>query len=171
MDAWELVMRALSHYSRITPQDHVTVREYLDQAIAHSEIEPALKLNPSFSHAQNYYATALAFAGRWHDAIAAVKRALRLSPRDPLLVFNYGSAALAHYLGGNYNEAVRQAQTAIRLCADYASAHRVLVTAAAQPSIGLVAAAATRPCRLWTPAGNQLRRLIPNGCSNVSRAS
>jgi TolB-like protein/Tfp pilus assembly protein PilF len=219
MDAWELVMRALSHYSRLTPQDHVTVREYLDKAIAldpnycqalgvlstsytfsahmgwvdaevavplaeqaalaavridgddpwahHalgavflitrqfddalSEIELALKLNPSFSHAQNYYATALAFAGRWEDAIEAVKRALRLSPRDPLLVFNYGSASLAHYFGRNYEEAVRQAQTAIRLRADYAGAHRVLVAAAAMSGQAELAASALQALRRAQP--------------------
>ncbi|OKO82872.1 winged helix-turn-helix domain-containing tetratricopeptide repeat protein [Bradyrhizobium sp. AS23.2] len=219
MDAWELVMRALSHYSRLTPQDHVTVREYLDKAIAldprycqalgvlstsytfsahmgwidadvavplakdaalaavridgedpwahHalgavylitrqfddalSEIELALRLNPSFSHAQNYYATALAFAGRWEEAIEAVKRALRLSPRDPLLALNYGSASLAHYFGRNYEEAMRQAQTAIRLRADYASAHRVLVAAAAMSGQAEIAASALRALRRAQP--------------------
>src|SRR5262249_55527701 len=135
MDAWELLMRALSHYSNLTSHDHVAVRDFLGKAIAldpeycqalgvlstsytfsahmgwldaavvvplaadaalaavridsedpwahHalgavylitrrfddalSEIELALRLNPSFSHAQNYYAAALAFSGRWEE--------------------------------------------------------------------------------------------------------
>jgi TolB-like protein/Tfp pilus assembly protein PilF len=219
MDAWELVMRALSHYSRLTPQDHVTVREYLEKAIAldpnycqalgvlstsytfsahmgwidadvavplaeqaalaavridsedpwahHalgaaylitrrfdealSEVELALRLNPSFSHAQNYYATALAFAGRWEDAVEAVKRALRLSPRDPLLALNYGSASLAHFFGRNYEEAMRQARTAIRLRADYAGAHRVMVAAAAMSGQMELAASALQALRRAQP--------------------
>jgi len=219
MDAWELVMRALSHYNRLTPQDHRAVRDYLEQAIsldpdycqalavlsssytfsahmgwveasavvplaenaalaavridaydawAHhalgatylissqfdeaiSELELALMLNPSFSHAQNYYATALAFSGRWRDAIGAVGRALRLSPRDPLLALNYGSASLAHYFGGNYEEAIRQAQTAIRLRADYASAYRVLVAAAGMSGQAGMAASALQELRRAQP--------------------
>jgi TolB-like protein/Flp pilus assembly protein TadD len=219
MDAWELVMRALSHYSNLTAQDHVAVRDYLAKAIAldpeycqalgvlstsytfsahmgwldaavvvplaedaalaavridgedpwahHalgavylitrrfddalSEIELALKLNPSFSHAQNYYATALAFSGRWEEAVAAVKRALRLSPRDPLLALNYGSASLAYYFGRDYEEAIRQAQTAIRLRADYASAYRVLVAAAGMAGRAEIAAPALQALRRAHP--------------------
>jgi tetratricopeptide (TPR) repeat protein len=219
MDAWELVMRALSYYSKLTPQDHATVREYLGKAIAldpdycqalgvlstsytfsahmgwvdadavvplaesaalaavridsedpwahHalgavylitrrfddalSEIELALRLNPSFSHAQNYYATALAFSGRWSEAVEAVERALRLSPRDPLLALNYGSASVAHYFGRNYDEAIRQAQTAIRLRADYAGAHRVLVAAAGMSGRTEIAAAALQALRRAQP--------------------
>ena len=210
MDAWELVMRAMSHYNRVSARDHATVQELLQKAItidpnycqalgvlscsytfaahmgwvdagvvvplaeraaraavridsedawAHhalgavylitsqfddalAETELALKLNPSFSHAQNYYATALAFSGRWQEAIEAVQRALRLSPRDPFLALNYGSAALAQYVGGNYPEAIRLAQAAIRLRSDFAGAHRVLVAAAGisgQPELAAVA--------------------------------
>jgi TolB-like protein len=99
-----------------------------DDALA--EFELALNLHPCFSHAQNYYASALAFCGRWRESLEAVNRALRLSPRDPFLALNYGSAALAHYVGGNYQEAIRLSQTAIRLRPDYAGAHRILVAAA-----------------------------------------
>jgi TolB-like protein/cytochrome c-type biogenesis protein CcmH/NrfG len=106
---------------------HVLQRRF-DDALA--EFEMALHLNPSFSQAQSYYATALAFCGRWREAVEAIDRALRLSPRDPFLAFNYGALALAHYIGCNYEEAVRTAQTAIRLRPDYAGAHRILVAAA-----------------------------------------
>lgn len=74
------------------------IRRRFDDALAATE--HALQLNPSFSHAQNYYAAALVFSGRWEEATEAAKRALRLSPRDPFLALIYGSASLAYYIGG-----------------------------------------------------------------------
>jgi TolB-like protein len=223
MDAWELVMRALSHYGQVSPLDQVTAQDLLQKAIAidpeycqalgllsasytlsahmgwadpsivvplaeraalaavkidgedswahHAlgavhlimrrfddglaELELALQLHPSFSHAQTYYASALAFCGRWREAREAANRALRLSPRDPVAL-NYGAAALAEYVGGNYDEALRLAQAAIRLRADYASAYRVLVAAAGMAGQEELAASALK----------ELRRTQPN----ISRA-
>jgi len=198
MDAWELVMRAMSHYGQVSAQDQLIAQELLQRAIAiepeycqalgllsasytfsahmgwadattvlplaeraalaavkidgedswahHAlgavhlvrrrfddalaEFELALHLHPNFSRAQNYYASALAFCGRWRESIEAANRALRLSPRDPFQALNYGSIALAHYIGGNYEEAIRFSQAAIRMRTDFAGAHRVLVAAA-----------------------------------------
>jgi TolB-like protein/cytochrome c-type biogenesis protein CcmH/NrfG len=220
MDAWELVMRALSHHSQITEQDGKIAQELLEQAIAidpnYSQalgllastyavaahmgwadprvvvplaeraaltavrldgedpwaqlalggvhlilrrfddaiaaMELALNLNPSFSHAQNAYATTLAFSGRWREAIDAVNRALRLSPHDPFVAFNYGNAALGHYLGGNYEEAVRLSQAAVRLRPGYGSAHRLLVASAGIAGKTDLAATALQ----------ELRRVQPN---------
>src|SRR6185295_10178227 len=42
MDAWELVMRALSHYWRVTKEDHVAARALLQQAIS---------IDPHYGHA------------------------------------------------------------------------------------------------------------------------
>jgi TolB-like protein len=130
------------------------IRRRFDDALA--ETEHALQLNPSFSHAQNYYAAALAFSGRWEEATEAAKRALRLSPRDPFLALIYGSASLACYIGGEYEEAIRTAQTAVRLRPDFASAYRVLVAAAGM----------TGRTELATAALEQLRRTHPD----ISRA-
>ena len=220
MDAWELVMRALSHYWRVTRQDNEVAQTLLEQAIAidpeygqalgvlaasysfgahmgwaemrtisdvvqrtalaavradsedpwahHAlgafylitrrfddslaEFELALRLNPSFLQAQNYYATALSFCGRWEESLEAVGRALRLSPRDPSAALYYGSACLAQYIGSNYEEAIRLARIAIRLRADYAAAYRVLTAAAGMSAHGQAAASAL----------NDLRRAQPN---------
>ena len=224
MDAWELVMRAMAHYGRVSAQDQVAVQELLQRAIAiepdycqalgllsasytfsahmgwmdgasvlplaeraalqavkidgedswahHAlgavhlvmrrfddalaEFELALHLHPSFSHAQNYYASALAFCGRWRESIEAANRALRLSPRDPFQALNYGSVALAHYVGGNYEEAIRFSQAAIRMRFEFTGAHRVLVAAAGISGQEELAASALV----------ELRRAQPN----VSRA-
>ena len=110
-----------------------------DDSIA--EFELALRLNPNFSQAQNYYAAALGFCGRWQEAIEAANRAIRLSPRDPALALCYGSACLAQFMGRNYEEAMRQARIAIRLRSDYAGAHRVLAAAAGMSGNSEAAAA------------------------------
>ena len=219
MDAWDLVMRALSYYWRVTRQDHAIAQELLKKAVtlepnygqalgvlaasytfgahmgwleleaiapvaeraalaaihadsedawAHfalggvylitrrfddslAEFELALRLNPNFSQAQNYYATALGFCGHWEQAVEASQRAVRLSPRDPFLALCYGSACLAQFMGRHYEEAMRDARTAIRLRADYAGAHRVLTAATGMSGDSEAAAAALRELRRAQP--------------------
>lgn len=219
MDAWDLVMRALSYYWRVTWQDHRVAQNLLQQAIAiepnygqalgvlaasytfgahmgwveleevkavaertalaairadsedawahHAlgsfylitrrfddslaELELALRLNPNFSQAQNYYAAALGFCGRWEEAVAAAQRAIRLSPRDQFLALFYGSACLAQYIGRNYEEALRLARVAVRLRGDYAAAHRVLTAAAGMSGDPEVAATALQDLRRAQP--------------------
>jgi TolB-like protein/Tfp pilus assembly protein PilF len=220
MDAWELVMRAMSHYGQISPQDHAIAQELLQRAIAidpdysqalgllgasytfgshmgwsdprvilplaeraaltavrldsedpwaHHALggaqlllrrfddalaaqELALHLNPSFSFAQNFYAAALAFSGRWKEAVEAADRAMRLNPRGTFVALNYAAGAFAHYLCGNYAQAIEMSQAAIRLRSDFASAYRVLVAAAGISGEKEIAAVAIR----------ELRRLHPN---------
>jgi TolB-like protein/cytochrome c-type biogenesis protein CcmH/NrfG len=231
MDAWDLVMRALSHYWRVTRQDNVVAQALLEKAIsidpnygqalgvlaashtfsahmgwedmavaapiaeraaqnairsdsedpwAHyalgcvylfirrfgdslAEFELALRLNPNFSLAQGYYGLALAYCGRWQEAVEAADRAIRLSPRDPFSAVYYGIAAYAQFIGRNYEEAIRLAREAIRRRSDFVGAYRVLTAAAgiagqadvaksallqlrrAQPNISLVWIAAQMP--------------------------
>src|SRR5712672_1681387 len=220
LDAWDLVMRALSHYWRVTRQDNVVAQALLEKAIAMdpnygqalglladsyafgahmgwtdlttvvqiaepaalaavladsadpwahyalggvylitrrfdsslAELKLALDLNPNFSQAQNYYAAALTFCGRWQEGDEAARRALRLSPRDPFSAQCYGSASMAQYVGRNYDEAIRLARVAIRLRGDYAGAHRVLTAAAGMA--GQIEAAMA--------ALQELRRVQPN---------
>jgi TolB-like protein/tetratricopeptide (TPR) repeat protein len=219
MDAWELVMRALSHYARVALQDIVVAQTLLQKAIAidpnygkalgvlaathmccvnmgwsnasttvpiaeraalaairtdsedpwahHAlgcvylftrrfddslaEFELALSLNPNFALAQGYYGLALSCCGRWQEATEAARRALRLSPRDPFAVVYYGVAALAQFVGRNYEEAMRLARTAIRLHRDFAFGHRVLTCAAAMAAQVEVATAALRELRRAQP--------------------
>src|SRR5262249_21624669 len=219
MDAWELLMRALSHYWLVTRQDNETAQKLLERAVAidpnygqalgvlatsitfgahmgwaeirtvapyaertalaavradsedawahHAlgafylitrrfddslaELELALRLNPCFLQAQNYYATALGFCGRWQESLDAVSRALQLSPRDPSSALHFGSASLAPYVARNYGEAARLPRTAIRLRADYAAAYRVLPAAAGMSEDAQAAAAAVEELRRAQP--------------------
>jgi TolB-like protein/tetratricopeptide (TPR) repeat protein len=219
MDAWDMVMRGLSYYWRVTRQDHAIAQGLLEQAIgiepnygqalgvlsasytfgAHmgwleleaiapvaertalaavradsedawshyalgavylitrrfddsiAEFELALRLNPNFAQAQNYYAAALGFCGRWQEAVEAAHRAIRLSPRDPALALCYGSTCMAHFMGRNYEEAMQDARTAIRLKSDYAGAHRVLTSAAGMSGDSEAAATALAELRRAQP--------------------
>ena len=198
MDAWDLVMRALSHYWRVTRQDNVVAQALLEKAIAidpnygqalgvlatshtfsahmgwadiatvgpiaeraslasiqaDSEdpwahlalgsallfkrrfedslgaFESALSLNPNFSLAQGYYGLTLSYCGRWQEACVAAQRALRLSPRDPFAAIFCGIAAYSHFVGRNYDEAIRLATEGIRQRGDFVGGHRVLTAAA-----------------------------------------
>ncbi len=220
MDAWDLVMRGLSHYWRVTRQDNLVAQALLEKAIAidpnyaqalgvlaasHTfsahmgwtdkataaplaeraalaailadsedpwahyalgcaylygrrfedslaEFELALRLNPNFSLARGYHGLALSYCGRWEEGIVAAHRALRLSPRDPYSAIYCGIAAYAHYVGRDYEEAMRLSREGIRQRSDFVGAHRVLTAAAGmagQPEVG-------------NAALQELRRVQPN---------
>jgi TolB-like protein len=220
MDAWELLMRALSHYWRVTKQDNVVAQAFLEKAIAidpnygkalgvlatshsfgahmgwedmatavplaeraalaaiqidsedpwgHSalggvylamrriedsltEFEVALQLNPNFSLAQGFYGLALSYTGRWQEADAAARRALRLSPRDPFSAIYYGVAAYAQFTGRNYDEAIACSREAIRERGDFVGALRVLTAAAGMAGYADIGASSLQ----------ELRRVQPN---------
>jgi TolB-like protein/cytochrome c-type biogenesis protein CcmH/NrfG len=138
-DAW-------AHYS--LGAFYLITRRF-DDSLA--EFELALRLNPNFAQAQNYYAAALGFCGRWQEAVEAAHRAIRLSPRDPALALCYGSTCMAHFMGRNYEEAMQDARTAIRLKSDYAGAHRVLTSAAGMSGDSEAAATALAELRRAQP--------------------
>jgi tetratricopeptide (TPR) repeat protein len=219
MDAWELVVRALSHYWRVTRQDNIVAQALLSKAVdidpnygqafgvlatsymfsvhmgwtdaatggpiaeraaqaativdsedpwAHhalacvhlaarrfddslAEGELALRLNPNFALAQGYYGLTLCYCGRWEEGDAAARRALRLSPRDPLSAIYCGVAAYAQFLGRRYDEAIHLAREGVRQRSDFVGAHRVLAAAAGMAGEKDIAAAALRELRRAQP--------------------
>jgi TolB-like protein len=219
MDAWDLVMRGLSHYWRVTRQDNVVAQALLEKATAidpnygqalgvlasshtfsahmgwadmatvtpiaehaalaairadsedpwahHAlgsvylfarrfddslaEFELALRLNPNFSLAQGYYGLTLSYCGSWEEGDLAARRALRLSPRDPLSAIYSGIAAYAQFLGRNYDEAMRLAREGIRQRSDFVGAHRVLTAAAGMAGQNDTATNALRELRRAQP--------------------
>jgi len=117
-----------------------------------AEFEAALRLNPNFSLAQCYLGFLFCYCGRAEEAELAAARALRSSPRDPLLALYFGIAAYAQYAKRNYKEAVRLARESIRQRPDFSAPHRVLTAAAGMTGEDEAARAALQ----------ELRRVQPN---------
>ena len=72
--------------------------------------------------------------------------------RDPLTAIHLGVAGYAHFVGNNYDEAMRLARQSIRQRADFVGAHRVLAAAAGMAGDSDTAATAL----------HELRRVQPN---------
>ena len=70
LDAWDLVMRALSHYWRVTRQDNVVAQALLEKAIA---------IDPNYGQALGVLATSHMFSAHmgWEDMAAAAPIAER----------------------------------------------------------------------------------------------
>jgi tetratricopeptide (TPR) repeat protein len=219
LDAWDLVMRALSHYWRITREDNAAAQELLEKAVAldpaygkalgllatshifgahmgwagmaatvpvaeraalaaveadredawahHglaytylfrrrfddalAEFELTLELNPNFAMAHAFHGVTLCYAGRWQDGDAAARRALRLSPRDPLAAIYCGVAAYARFIGHDYEGATQMARESMRQRADFVGAHRVLTAAAGMSGDPALAASALEGLRRAQP--------------------
>src|SRR5204863_1451616 len=70
MDAWDLAMRALSHYWRVTRQDNV---------VAQALLEKAIEIDPNYGQALGVLATSYMFTAHmgWMDIAAALPLAER----------------------------------------------------------------------------------------------
>jgi len=74
MDAWDLVMRALSHYWRVTRQDNV---------VAQALLEKAITIDPNYGQALGVLATSYTFSAHmgWADMATVVPIAERAAER------------------------------------------------------------------------------------------
>ena len=117
-----------------------------------AEFETTLRLNPNFPLALAVYGLVLTHCDRWKEGSEAARRALRLSPRDPLSGVYNGIAAYAEFVGRNYDEAIVLARETIRQRFEFAGAHRVLTSAAAMAG----------ETELAKSALQELRRVQPN---------
>jgi TolB-like protein len=219
LDAWDLLMRALPHYWRVTRQDNMVAQALLEKAIAidpaygrafgvlavtntfaahmgWAEIaavtpiaeaaakaailsdsedawahlalgsvnlfqrrfedslaafETATQLNPSFSLALAYHGLVLTYCGRWQEGADAAHRALCLSPRDPFAAIYYGIASYAHFVGRDYDAAMRHAREAVRQRSDFVGGLRVLVAAAGMKGDAEIASKALADLRRAQP--------------------
>src|SRR5215472_17598156 len=70
MDAWDLVMRALSHYWRVTRQDNV---------VAQALLEKAIEIDPNYGQALGVLAASYTFSAHmgWEDMASTVPIAKR----------------------------------------------------------------------------------------------
>jgi tetratricopeptide (TPR) repeat protein len=112
LDAWDLVMRALSHFWRVTREDNAIAQALLEQAIA---------VEPGYAQAHAVLAVSHTFGARmgWEglaDAVAVAQRAgvtaVRADGEDP---WAHLALAAAHAYSLRLDDALAEFETALRL--------------------------------------------------------
>jgi adenylate cyclase len=96
------------------------------------EYQRALDINPNFAAARAHLGMALACDGQSDIAIHHSEQALRMSPHDPQNIFVYTALAVAHYIAGNYPEAVGFGHKAVQQRPGFTGGHRIYVASLAQ---------------------------------------
>jgi TolB-like protein/cytochrome c-type biogenesis protein CcmH/NrfG len=123
LDAWDLVMRALSHYWRVTRQDNVVAQALLEKAIA---------IDPRYGQALGMLATSYMFAA--HMGWANLTEALSISERAALDAIRADSEDpwAHHALGGVHllarrlEDSLAEFELALRLNPNFAQAQGYL---------------------------------------------
>jgi TolB-like protein len=119
LDAWDLVMRALSHYWRVTWQDHVVAQALLEKAIA---------IDPNYGQALGVLATSYMFAAHmgWTDMAAAMPlaeraafAAIRADDEDP---WAHNALGHVHLFARRFEESLAEFEAALRLNPNFALA-------------------------------------------------
>jgi len=106
------------------------IMRHTDEAA--EECRRALDLNPNFAAAHGYLGWSLAFDGRSDEAISHLERAIRMSPQDPQNAIFTTGLAVAHYLTGQFSEAVVSGRKALQLRYGFTPGHRIYVASLAQ---------------------------------------
>jgi TolB-like protein/cytochrome c-type biogenesis protein CcmH/NrfG len=120
LDAWDLVMRALSHYWRVTAQDNM---------VAQALLEKAIEIDPDYGNALGLLATSRVFGA--HMGWAEMGRVLPGAERAALAAVEADSEdAWAHqglgyvYLfARRFDDALAEFELSIRLNPNFALAH------------------------------------------------
>jgi len=86
----------------------------------------AIDLNPNLAFARGYLGVAHAFAGDYSAALQQLEEAVRLSPRDPLLVIWHTSMGWASFTAGKYREAVEHARRGMEINPEFPDTHGVM---------------------------------------------
>jgi TolB-like protein/cytochrome c-type biogenesis protein CcmH/NrfG len=120
MDAWDLVMRALSHFWRVTRQDNVVAQALLDKAVA---------IDPNYGRALGLLATSHSFCAHmgWEDiatvapiAERAALAAIAADSEDPWAHLALGCIDL--YVR-HFADSLAAFETALRLNPSFSLAH------------------------------------------------
>jgi len=151
MDAWDLVMRALSHFWQVTRQDNLIAQTFLEQAVA---------LDPHNGEALGLLAASLTFCvyAGWAEASTAVPAAERAAlaaieadDQDPWAHYGLGCV---HLLRRRFDDSLAALELALRLNPNFSLAQGVYGFALAMCGRWQEADAATcRALRLspWDP--------------------
>ena len=119
LDAWDLVMRALSHFWRVTRQDNVVAQALLEKAIA---------IDPGYGQASGVLAASHMFCIHmgWSDKASvapiaedAARAAIRADDGDPWAHFALGCV---HLLSFDQDDSLAEFELALRLNPNFALA-------------------------------------------------
>jgi TolB-like protein len=119
MDAWDLVMRALSHYWRVTRQDNVVAQALLEKAIA---------IDPQYGQALGVLATSYMFTAHmgWADMAKSVeiaersaRAAIQADSEDP---WAHNGLAHVHLFKRRFDDSLAEFELALRLNPNFALA-------------------------------------------------
>ena len=144
MDAWDLVMRALSHYWRVTRQDNV---------VAQALLEKAISIDPNYGQALGVLAASHTFSAHmgWEDmavsapiAERAAQNAIRSDSEDPWAHYALGCVYL---FARRFGDSLAEFELALRLNPNFSLA---------QGYYGL----ALSYCGRWQEANDAARRAI-----------
>jgi TolB-like protein/cytochrome c-type biogenesis protein CcmH/NrfG len=112
LDAWDLVMRALSHYWRVTRQDNVVAQALLEKAIA---------IDPNYGQALGVLATSYLFGAHmgWSDMAASVpvakRAALAAIAADSEDPWAHHALGCVYMFERQFEESLAEFETALRL--------------------------------------------------------
>jgi tetratricopeptide (TPR) repeat protein len=134
--------------------------------------ELAIEIDPSHVHALSGLGQALAGLGRCEEGAAAVERAIRLSPRDPLLPHFLADLAVAHFGAGRFELSARCLERSRRLATLSPGNHAVLVASYAwlgrpEASVEVAALRSRFPLLTLDVAARVARRLNPAGSDRL----
>ena len=119
MDAWDLVMRALSHYWRVTRQDNV---------VAQALLEKAISIDPNYGQAHGVLATSHTFSAHmgWvdmatvaHIAERAALAAIRADSEDP---WAHHALGYVYLFARRFDDSLAEFELALRLNPNFALA-------------------------------------------------
>jgi adenylate cyclase len=130
----ELVSRALAidpkaYAAHFAKAEVLQGQRRFEEAIGEAEL--ALSLNPSFVNAYSALSTANSFLGRPEKAIDYADKAIRLSPRDPLLFAFYLEKGFASALLQRDDQAIEWLQRSIAVAPEWPLPQAMLAAALA----------------------------------------
>ena len=119
MDAWDLVMRALQHYWRVTPQDNLVAQALLEKAIA---------VDPGYGQALSLLAACHTFAAHmgWQEMATAVpvaeRAALAAIRADSEDAWAHYALASVYLFTRRFEDSVAEFELALRLNPNFSPA-------------------------------------------------
>jgi TolB-like protein len=119
MDAWDLVMRALSHYWRVTPQDNV---------VAQALLEKAIKIAPNYGRALGLLAASHVFGAHmgWEDRakplVVAERAALAAIHADSEDAWAHHALASVYLMVRRFDDSLAEYELALRLNPNFSPA-------------------------------------------------